>query len=55
MWVDGTPTEMAYRIAQAMANISAYIHPDPNNPPTVKGFVAEIETTDEVVVRARAR
>jgi hypothetical protein len=38
-----------------MANISAYFHPDPDNPPTVKGFVAEIEITDEVPVRAWAR
>jgi hypothetical protein len=55
MWVDGKPTEMAYLIAQAIANIAAYFHPDPNNPSTVRGVVAEIETTDEVPVRARAR
>jgi hypothetical protein len=55
MWVEGKPTEMAYLIAQAIAHISSYYHPDPDNPPTVKGFVAEIETTDDIPVRARAR
>ena len=55
MWVGSQPTEMAYMIAQSIANISAYFHPDPDNPPTVKGFIAEIETTDEVPVRSRAR
>jgi hypothetical protein len=39
---------MAYLIAQAMANISAYFHPDPNNPPTVKGFIAETMPWDGV-------
>jgi hypothetical protein len=46
---------MAYLIAQAIAHISSYYHPDPDNPPTVKGFVAEIETTDDIPIRARAR
>jgi hypothetical protein len=50
MWVEGTPTEMAYLIAQAIANIATCFHPDPDNPPSVIGFVAEIETTDEVPV-----
>jgi hypothetical protein len=45
---------MAYLIAQAIAHISSYYHPDPDNPPTVKGFVAEIETTDDIPIRARA-
>jgi hypothetical protein len=59
MWVDGIvggkPTQMAFLIAQVLAHLTAYFHPDPDNPPTVKGFVAEIETTDEIPVQARAR
>jgi hypothetical protein len=55
MWIDGQPTEMAYLIAQAIVNISSYYRPDPDNPPTVKGFLAEIETTDDIPIRARAR
>ena len=45
-WVDGEvggkPTHLAYSAAQALANITAYIHPDPDNPPTMKGFLADI-------------
>jgi hypothetical protein len=33
MWIDGQLTEMAYLIAQAIANISSYYHPDPDTPP----------------------
>jgi hypothetical protein len=51
----GTPTEMAYFVAQALCQITAYFHPDPDNSPTVKGFIAEIETTDDVPVVTRAR
>jgi len=58
-WVDGhvggAPTEMAYLVAQVLAHLTAYFHPDPDNPPTVRGFVAEIETTDEIPIHARAR
>ena len=55
MFSEGKPTEMAYMVAQAIAHLSAYYHRDPDNPPTVKGLVAEIETVDEVPVRAHAR
>jgi len=59
MWVDGQvggqPTEMAYLVAQVLAHLPAFFHPDPDNPPTVKGFVAEIETIDSVPVKSRAR
>ena len=41
-------------MAQAIANITAYFHPDPDNPPTVKGYAAEIETLDDILVQARA-
>lgn len=37
-WVDGIvgsgPTQLAYLAAQALANITAYFHPDLDNPPT---------------------
>ena len=55
MFVEGKPTEMAYLIAQALARITSFFHPDPDNPPRVKGFVAEIETSDDVPIRAKAR
>ena len=58
-WVDGVvggePTQMAYLVAQALAHVTAHFHPDPDNPPTVKGFIAEIETVDNIPVHARAR
>ena len=58
-WVDGVvsgrPTQLAYLVAQAIANMTAYFHPDPDNPPTVKGFIAEIETVDDIPIQARAR
>ena len=58
-WVDGVvggkPTQLAYLVAQAIANITAYIHPDPDNPPTVKGYLPEIETIDDIPIQARAR
>jgi hypothetical protein len=55
MFIEGQPTEMAYLIAQALAHLAAIFHPDPDNPPTVRGFLAEIETTDDIPVRARAK
>ena len=58
-WVNGlvvgTPTEMAYPVTQAITHLTAYFHPDPDNPPTVKGFVADIETIDKTPVHCRAR
>ena len=58
-WVDGVvdrePTQLAYLVAQALANITAYFHSDPDNPPTVNGFLAEIETVDGILIQARAR
>ena len=42
-------------IAQALAHITSLFHPDPDNPPRVKGFLAEIETTDDVPIRVKAR
>ena len=51
-WVDGVvggkPTQQAYLVAQALANIKAYFYPNPDNPPTVNGFLAEIETVDDI-------
>ena len=39
-WVDGVvgrePTQLAYLVAQTIANITAYFHPDPDNPLTLK-------------------
>jgi hypothetical protein len=46
---------MAYFTAQAIATIEAYFHHDPDNPSIVKGFIAEIKTTDNIPVVARAR
>ena len=54
-FVNGVATEMAYFVAQAICCITSYFHPDPDNPPTVKGFIAEIETTDNIPIVARAR
>ena len=54
-WVDGVvggePTQLAYLVAQAPANITTYFHPDPDNPPTMKGFLAEIETVEDILSR----
>lgn len=46
--------QLAYLVTQGLALITAYFHPDPHNPPTVKGFITEIETVDNISVQARA-
>ena len=47
-WVDGViggkSNQLAHLVAQVLANITAYFRPDPDNPPMVKGFLAEIKT-----------
>ena len=59
-WVDGVvggePTQQAYLVAQALTNITAYFHPDPDNLPTVKGSWQNSRLwTTYIPIQARAR
>jgi hypothetical protein len=49
-FIDGHPTEMAYFTAQAIATIEAYFHHDPDNPPTVKGFIRSMWDRQEAKI-----